>query len=296
MRAALLLLLLGALAAFAVSWRGRTAQLRRLETLVHAPASLTQADRGLASETLALPLVRNLRVLGLAPTPRDLMLGIAAFVIAAILLAMFHGLLAALGLAASLLLVGLGLLNVMAARRVSEIAAAMPTFLDRVRQLLSIGTSLPVAFERASHDAPPKLARLLSPAIRRIGNGGSFADSLQQSAQDIDLHEMRLFVTAVTVNTRFGGSLTQSLANLVAYLRKRASIERELRSSTAQIRASAWVLGLLPLGVAAMIFLQNPRYADWFLSDPSGRWMLAYCIMSQIVGAALMRLIVRTAY
>jgi tight adherence protein B len=294
MRVALLLLLLGALAAFAISWRARAAQLRRLEVLVGVPAPLAQT--GPQAESVSLPLLRNLRVLGLAPTPRDMALGGAAFVIAAILIGMFHGILAAAGLAATLLLGGLGLLNVMAARRVAEIAAAMPNFLDRIRQLLSIGTSLPVAFERASMDAPPRLARLLSPAIRRIGNGGSFADSLQQSAQDIDLHEMRLFVTAVTVNTRFGGSLTQSLANLVSYLRKRASIERELRASTAQIRASAWVLGLLPLGVAAMIVLQNPRYADWFLSNPSGRWMLAYCIISQIVGAAMMRLIVRTAY
>jgi tight adherence protein B len=86
------------------------------------------------------------------------------------------------------------------------------------------------------------------------------------------------------------------LNNLVLYLRKKASIERELRASTTQIRASAWVLALLPLGVAAMIVTQNHDYASWFLSHPTGRWMLGYCVLSQAAGMALMRLIVRTRF
>jgi tight adherence protein B len=86
------------------------------------------------------------------------------------------------------------------------------------------------------------------------------------------------------------------LNNLVLYLRKKAAIERELRASTTQIRASAWVLALLPLGVAAMIVMQNHGYASWFLSHPTGRWMLGYCVLSQTAGVVLMRLIVRTRF
>ncbi len=157
----------------------------------------------------------------------------------------------------------------------------MPGFLDRVRQLLSVGNSLPVAFARAVQGAPAPLGSFFAPALRRMNNGASFLDTIHQSANDIDLYEMRLFAAAVTVNTRFGGSLTHSLNNLVLYLRKRTSIERELRASTTQIRASAWCLALLPVGVATMILMQNPEYATWFLAHPTGRWMLGYCILSQ---------------
>ncbi len=46
----------------------------------------------------------------------------------------------------------------------------MPGFLDRVRQLLSVGNSLPVAFARAVQGAQPPLTGLLpfAPAPRRM--------------------------------------------------------------------------------------------------------------------------------
>ncbi len=144
--------------------------------------------------------------------------------------------------------------------------------------------------------AHPLLARFFAPAVRRMGNGASFSASITQSADDIDIYEMRLFAAAVATNMRFGGSLTHSLGNLISYLRKRASIERELRANTTQIRVSAWVLGLLPMGVAGIIIFQNRDYAHWFISHPTGKRMLVYCILSQIAGAFLMRMIVRTKF
>ncbi len=102
---------------------------------------------------------------------------------------------------------------------------------------------------------------------------------MKQSADVIDLYEMHLFAAAVATNVRFGGSLSQALGNLVSYLRKRAAIERELRANTAQIRASAWVLGLLPMLVGGTIVLQNQEYARWFIDTKTGLHMLIYCII-----------------
>jgi tight adherence protein B len=161
---------------------------------------------------------------------------------------------------------------------------------------LIVGNSLPTAFARSVQGAPPRLRGYFGPTVRRMGNGASFSESIAQCAEEIDLYEIRLFAAAVAANMRFGGSLTHSLGNLVSYLRKRASIERELRASTTQIRVSAWVLGLLPLMVAALIVFQNPDYAHWFIANPTGKRMLVYCALSQLSGMLLMRLIVRTSF
>jgi len=192
--------------------------------------------------------------------------------------------------------IGYALLNVTAGRRVAQAAALLPGFFERVRQLLTIGNSLPMAFARAVQSSQPVLLQFFAPTMRRLNNGASFSETVQQCAEEANVYELRLFAAAVTTNMRFGGSLTHSLTNLVAYLRKRASIERELRSSTAQIRASAWVLGLLPFLVASLIVGQNREYARWFVSHPTGKMMLVYCVVSQILGAIVMRKIVRTKY
>ena len=84
-----------------------------------------------------------------------------------------------------------------------------------------------------------------------------------------------------------GGSLSLALNNLVLYLRRRAAINRELRANTAQIRASAWVLGLLPIVVAMAIMVQNREYAGWFLAHSAGKKMLLYCsVVASLMGAA----------
>lgn len=292
------LLLFGGLLGFAMARRNRMAGLNRLEKLIGVPAAgIAGRPKAIAIERI-LPrgLVRNLHVLGIEPHPREILPAAGMTGLTALIVAVLVGPVYALGIFAAAMLIGLGVLNVMADRRRHEIGDLMPSFLDRVRQLLSVGNSLSVAFSRAVHGAQPRLAAFFTPALRRMHNGANFPDAIQQSADDIDLYEVRLFSSAVTVNTRFGGSLTHALNNLVLYLRKRASIERELRASTTQIRASAWVLALLPIGVAAMIVAQNPEYADWFLSNPTGRWMLGYCVLSQMVGVVFMRMIVRTRF
>lgn len=298
MRLLLALLLFGGLLTFAMTRRSRAADMTRLEKLVGVPGRGITARRASIAMERFLPrgLVRNLHVLGIEPNPREILPVSAMMAVAILIASVLIGPLYALGIAAAAILAGLAALNIMADRRTREIGDLMPGFLDRVRQLLSVGNSLPVAFSRAVQGGQPRLAGFFAPAIRRLNNGASFPDTIQQSADDIDLYEVRLFSSAVTVNTRFGGSLTHALSNLVLYLRKRASIERELRAATTQIRVSAWVLALLPIGVAAMIMVQNREYASWFLSHPTGRWMLGYCVLSQAAGIFLMRIIVRTRF
>lgn len=297
-----ILLAMAALGLVAMSQQARLGRLRRMESLIaighKRPVTAAAAvEPSLAAQRfLPRSVVRNLHLLGIEPDLHGagIVLATAASLVG--MVAYFAGILPALALASTALLVGLMLLNILAARRLTELGALLPNFFDRVRQLLTIGNSLPTAFVRSVQGAPPLLAAFFAPTVRRMGNGASFSASIAQSADDIDLYEMHLFAAAVATNMRFGGSLTHSLANLVSYLRKRASIERELRANTTQIRVSAWVLGLLPVLVAGIIIFQNQDYARWFISHPTGKRMLVYCIISQIVGTLLMRMVVRTKF
>jgi tight adherence protein B len=293
-----ILLVVAALFAAVKASRGRAHKLHQLRNLVGIDQDVPRATVG-EEQTIErfLPrnLARRLRLLGI-PEVRSCGLAIAVTSLPVVMAGLYAGFLAALGMASAFLLTGLAVLNLLAARRVAELGVLLPGLFDRVRHLLIVGNSLPTAFVRAVQGAQPQLTLFFTPTLRRMSNGASFSESIQQSAEDIDLYEMRLFAAAVAANMRFGGSLTHSLNNLVSYLRKRASIERELRANTAQIRASAWILGLLPMLVAALIVFQNPDYARWFIDHPTGKRMLVYCILSQIVGACLMRAVVRTKF
>jgi tight adherence protein B len=290
-----------AIAAGLILGRKRAKHLARLDALLMletaAPASGPRKTAlPFLEKLLPQTIARNLRQLGVGLRPRDMVAGLTVLSFLCVAADVFAGAMAAAGLAAAVLLIACAAVNILAARRVTQLAGQLPGFLDRLRQLLAVGSSLPTAFARAVQGSQPLTMEFLEPAVRRVHNGAGFGDSIRQSAEDIDLHELQLFATTVTANTRFGGSLGQALSNLVLYLRRRAAIERELRASTAQIRASAWVLALLPLVVGLAIVVQNRDYAAWFFTHTAGHKLLIYCALSQAIGAVLMRLIVRTRF
>ncbi len=278
----------------------RSVRLRRLGQLIVLKEQGKEKREEIIKRSLEqlLPhtIARDLRILGIDPASRESVAALTICMLSATLVVRFAGIFGGIAAAAGTVILVVAALNILAARRVRELGALMPGFFDRVRQLLVVGNSLPTAFSRAVQGGQPRLVVFFAPVLRRVANGAGFAESVRQSADDISLYEMHLFAAAVSTNMRFGGSLTHSLGNLVQFLRKRSSVERELRANTSLIRSSAWVLGVLPVLVAALIVAQNNQYAHWFIADPIGKDLLAYCILSQIVGALVMRTIVRTEF
>lgn len=276
--------------------RIRLAELRRLDVLLQsgseAPAGQADKQDWYLPDFLAAKLVRA----GWEPGQKQIAAGggaALALVAAAMLLS---GVLGALLTATSLILAGWAVLEYRANARIRFLSESMLGFLERIRQLLSVGNSLSVALERAAENSPPIVAECMRPALRRIANGSGVAESLERLAAELDLYELHLLATATRTNLRFGGSMTAILRNIIENIRRRASIERELRANTTQIRASAWVLALLPILVATLVMLTNAEYSRWFLVTEKGHQMIAYAVFSQLAGVFCMRLVTRARY
>lgn len=275
----------------------------RLGQMVGEMSSVASRDTpavfsGFPDMTRLLPEMAKNRLYqaGITLTP-DRMAGITvAAIFAWLLLGVIFGFAISSAVLLLLLLVATAVIDHRARKRMNELADAMLGYFDRVRQLLVVGNSLAVALSKATNSSPPIVVEFFSPAIRRIANGAGVAESINQLADELDLYELRLFGVAIETNLRFGGSLTSILANLIDNIRRRAAIIRELRVSTSQIRLSAWILGILPIAVAAGVMAQSPDYILWFVEEPTGRKMLIFCVIAQLLGAIAMRKISRADY
>ena len=275
----------------------------RLGQMVGEMSSVASRDTpvlfsGFPDMTRLLPEIAKNRLYqaGITLTP-DRMAGITvAAIFAWLLLGVIFGFAISSAVLLLLLLGAMAVIDHRARKRMNELADAMLGYFDRVRQLLVVGNSLAVALSKATNSSPPIVIEFFSPAIRRIANGAGVAESINQLADELDLYELRLFGVAIETNLRFGGSLTSILANLIDNIRRRAAIIRELRVSTSQIRLSAWILGILPIAVAAGVMAQSPEYILWFVEEPTGRKMLIFCAIAQLLGAIAMRKISRADY
>jgi tight adherence protein B len=281
-------------------WRQRQNQDVGLRLSRLVTPSESERESGLARNdwpdvtTLLPQIVKNRLYQAGIEISKDRFLSICIFALCIVTAAAFaFGIMVALLALISVFLITAAIVDYRARKRMDALSDAMLGYFDRVRQLLVVGNSLSVALARATQSSPPIVIEFFQPAIRRIANGAGVAESVNQLARELDLYELRLFGVAIETNLRFGGSLTAILANLIENIRRRAAVMREVRVTTSQIRASAWVLGILPMFVATIVMMQSPEYMRWFIDEPAGRQMLIYCAISQVIGAFMMRKVIR---
>jgi len=181
----------------------------------------------------------------------------------------------------------------LAKMRLAKLIEGLPVLLDSTRQLLVIGNSLQQALVKAANDAEPGVQRYLGRLLRRVQNGASVPDGLGWLAEQLDVPEMHMFATAVQTNNRYGGRVSTVLQNLTQILRDRGRVERELRASTSETRASALVLCLLPVAMAVMISFVNRSYVTFFINTSAGNRMIMVACGLEVLGILLMRRIMR---
>ncbi|MDB5715682.1 MAG: type secretion system protein [Sphingomonadales bacterium] len=268
-------------------------------------------DRRMGSRAVAVaPVVRQRKALVTMPQRIEPLLAQAQIEPTPQLLAILTGVLA-LSFALAIALGGLvlGLIAVAseaalvalyvdsrARRRRDGLIDALPFYLDAVRQLMSIGNSLPQALQRAMPTAADTIQSFLGPATRRIELGAPVADSMQQLADRLAIAEVAMLAAAIRVNIRFGGPMTSILSNLAQIVRERLRIKRELASATAEVKVSTQLLVALPLLLTAFLLTTNVGYRDFFFNEPRGHRMAFVAAVLQGIGITLMMRMKRMSF
>jgi len=187
------------------------------------------------------------------------------------------------------LLLARRIVKAMAEHQYSQFLAGYPSLLDRIRKLVEAGNSLPSALEKALSYAQARDVRFIGPAVKRAELGVPLATALATQAQRLGILEISLLAFVAQVNTRFGGNLRDSVMHIAEVERGRARVNHELRALTAEINASAKVFSALPVIVASGIFLFHPAYVEYFVEDQIGIAILAFCVLSILIGMSAMR-------
>ncbi|HWJ71497.1 MAG TPA: type II secretion system F family protein [Sphingobium sp.] len=183
-----------------------------------------------------------------------------------------------------------------ARRRVAQLIEALPHYIDAVRQMQMVGSSLPQALERALQEAPPIVRSYMAPVARRLELGTPVSDAMQLLAERLRVAEVAMLATAIRTNLRFGGSITTVLANLANVLRARLRIRRELEAATSQAKVSGRILIAMPLVAIALLVTMSPAYLDFFIGDARGHRLALIALVLQIGGIVVMRRMMRLTF
>ncbi|SDQ48859.1 tight adherence protein B [Paraburkholderia fungorum] len=180
------------------------------------------------------------------------------------------------------------LLSMRVNKRRELIVRQLPLFLDGIVRLITLGNSVPAAFQAALQATDAPLRECLDYVSRMLRTGVEIDRALFQVATIYGVRELELVGAVLRLSVKYGGRADVMLDRMSSFMRDLEQAERELVAMSAETRLSSWVLALLPVGIGGFLILSNPKYfaSMWF--DPIGRELVYLAFGLQITGAYLL--------
>lgn len=218
--------------------------------------------------------------------------------------AVFMGVVAVLGLkgaspAASIpagLLAGTVPLLLVLRRRASRLATIeqqLPEALELMSRALRAGHALPTAIKIVADEMPEPLAGQFRIVHDEVTYGITMQEALKGLSSRIPGSDVGYFVVATLIQREVGGNLTQLLDVIARIVRERLKLAGQVKVYSAEGRLSAWILGLLPFALGAVLYLVNPTFLEPLWQDAAGLKMLVIVAALMGIGVLWMRSVIR---
>ncbi|KPV54355.1 secretion system protein [Kouleothrix aurantiaca] len=175
----------------------------------------------------------------------------------------------------------------------------MRAFNDQLAETLALvsasmrgGFSLLQSVGQVAKDAPEPTRRELLRVGQEVQLGLSLTQALDNLVSRMESDDLDMAVTAIKIHARVGGNLTTILETISTTIRERARLRRDVRVITSMQRISSYVIGMLPIGLALIIFVINPTYISklflpgWTLCIPVGAvisWISGFLVIRKVV-------------
>ncbi|WP_233829428.1 type II secretion system F family protein [Paraburkholderia sp. ZP32-5] len=180
------------------------------------------------------------------------------------------------------------LLSLRTNRRRQRIVRQLPLFLDGIVRLITLGNSVPAAFQAALQTTEAPLRECLDYVSRMLRTGVEIDRALSQVATIYAVRELELVGAVLRLSVKYGGRADVMLDRMASFMRDLEQAERELVALSAETRLSSWVLAMLPVGIGGFLILSNPKYFASMWLDPTGRQLVYLAFGLQLLGAYLL--------
>ncbi len=108
-----------------------------------------------------------------------------------------------------------------------------------------------------------------------------------EAARRMPIPEMQMFATAIAIQTQTGSSLSEVLENLAGVIRARFRLKRKVQALSAEAKASAAIIGSLPILVGIGMYFVNNAYFMVLFND--GRFLMYGAAAWMLLGILVMR-------
>ena len=170
------------------------------------------------------------------------------------------------------------------ARRLRDFDAQLPDTITLLANSLRAGSSFLQGIELVTREARPPISEEFERVVREMQLGMALQPALNNLVRRVASEDLELMVTAIQIQAQVGGNLATVLDAIAHTIRERRRIQGEIQTLTAMQRYSGYVITLLPVGLAGILFLISPTYIGPMLERPPEALGLPLGVIFFIIG------------
>jgi len=168
--------------------------------------------------------------------------------------------------------------------RLNRFNQQLPDTITLLANSLRAGSSFLQGIELVTREARPPISEEFERVVREMQLGVALQPALNNLVRRVDSEDLELMVTAIQIQSQVGGNLATVLDAIAHTIRERIRIYGEIQTLTAMQRYSGYVITLLPIGLAGLLFIISPTYMQAMLNKPPEALGLPLGIVFFIIG------------
>jgi tight adherence protein B len=177
-------------------------------------------------------------------------------------------------------------------KRLRTFEEQLPDALMMLAGGLRAGVGLSSAIQQLVAEAQPPISQEFSLMLREQRLGVTLEQALSNLNRRVPTQTTILMVSAMRVATETGGGLAETLERTAHTIRSRLQMEGKIGALTAQGKLQAWVVGLLPFVLMAILDKMEPEAMGLMWSTQLGWAALAVIGFLELMGLYIIRKII----
>lgn len=174
-------------------------------------------------------------------------------------------------------------------RREAKFLNAFPDAVDIVVRGIKAGLPLLDCMKMITVEAPEPLKSEFRAIIETQAIGIPLGEACGKLYESMPVPEANFFGIVISIQQKAGGNLSEALGNLSRVLRERKKMKAKIQAMSQEAKASASIIGALPIAVMAMVYITSPVYIALLFTEPLGNLMLAGSALWMGMGVLVMK-------
>jgi len=157
--------------------------------------------------------------------------------------------------------------------------------IDVIVRGVKSGLPLQECLRMIARESPQPLAGEFQGVVDAIAMGVPLDQALSKMYQRTPTQEVNFFNIVLNIQQKAGGNLSEALGNLSTVLRSRKLLREKIKALSSEAKASAMIIGSLPIIVMLLVYLSTPSYIMSLFTTDLGHLLLL--IAAGLMGAGI---------